>query len=118
MKRAMLASAGVVVAALACAALFGRPIMGPYLAAWLVFLSLPVGALPLVLFGPVGYGRVVGRIARPALMVQALAPFLVASAIERFSDQAVLQSGVVAALLVLACFAAIAAPAPSAVHRK
>ena len=49
MKRAVLASAGVVVVALACAALFGRPIMGPYLAAWLVFLSLPVGALPLVL---------------------------------------------------------------------
>ncbi len=45
----MLASAGVVVVALACAALFGKPIMGPYLAAWLVFLSLPVGALPLVL---------------------------------------------------------------------
>ena len=49
MRRGLAVSAGVVVAALLCAALFGRPIMGPYLAAWLVFLSLPVGALPLVL---------------------------------------------------------------------
>ncbi len=49
MRRGLIASAGVVVVALACAAVFGRPIMGPYLAAWLVFLSLPVGALPLVL---------------------------------------------------------------------
>ncbi len=49
MRRGLIASAGVVVVALACAAVFGKPIMGPYLAAWLVFLSLPVGALPLVL---------------------------------------------------------------------
>ncbi len=49
MRRGLIASAGVVVVALACAAVFGKPIIGPYLAAWLVFLSLPVGALPLVL---------------------------------------------------------------------
>jgi len=43
------------------------------------------GALPLLMFGPTGYGRVIGRIARPGLFVQALAPFVVASAVERFS---------------------------------
>ncbi len=49
MRRGLIASAGVVAVALACAAIFGKPIMGAYLAAWLVLLSLPVGALPLVL---------------------------------------------------------------------
>jgi predicted MFS family arabinose efflux permease len=68
------------------------------------------GALPLVMFGPAGYGRVIGRIARPGLFVQALAPFVVASAVERFSDQAVLVSAIVGALLALACFLGIRAP--------
>jgi len=68
------------------------------------------GALPLLMFGPVGYGRVIGRIARPGLFVQALAPFVVASALERFSDGAVLVSGTVGALLALGCFMAIRAP--------
>src|SRR3954465_5260145 len=71
------------------------------------------GALPLVMFGPVGYGRVIGRIARPGLFVQALAPFVVASAVERFSDEAVLVSAIVGALLALACFLAIRVPRPA-----
>jgi MFS family permease len=68
------------------------------------------GALPLVMFGPVGYGRVIGRIARPGLFVQALAPFVVASAVERFSDRTVLEAGIVGALLALGCFLAISVP--------
>jgi MFS family permease len=32
------------------------------------------GSLPLALFGPVGYAALVGRLARPALLAQALAP--------------------------------------------
>src|SRR3954451_22391321 len=68
------------------------------------------GALPLLLFGPVGYGRVIGRIARPGLFVQALAPFVVASAVERFSDRAVLEMGIVGALLALGCLLAISPP--------
>jgi len=79
-------------------------------------ITIARGALPLLLFGPVGYGRVLGRIARPALIVQALAPFLVASAIERFSDQAALLGGVVACLVVLTCFLAL--HAPRSVHPK
>jgi MFS family permease len=68
------------------------------------------GALPLLMFGPVGYGRVIGRIARPGLFVQALAPFVVASAVERFSDRTVLEMGIVGALLTLGCFLAIRVP--------
>jgi hypothetical protein len=68
------------------------------------------GALPLLMFGPTGYGRVIGRIARPGLFVQALAPFVVASAVERFSDRAVLEMGIVGALLALGCFLAIRVP--------
>lgn len=79
-------------------------------------ITIARGALPLVLFGPVGYGRVLGRIARPALIVQALAPFVVASVIERFSDQAALQGGVLTCLLVLACFFAL--QPPRGVHSK
>lgn len=79
-------------------------------------ITIARGALPLALFGPVGYGRVLGRIARPALIVQALAPFAVAFAIERFSDQAVLQGGVIACLAVLACFFALRPP--RVVHSK
>jgi MFS family permease len=72
------------------------------------------GALPLLMFGPTGYGRVIGRIARPGLFVQALAPFVVASAVERFSDRTVLEMGIVGALLALGCFLAIRPPRPAA----
>jgi Major Facilitator Superfamily len=71
------------------------------------------GALPLLMFGPTGYGRVIGRIARPGLFVQALAPFVVASAVERFSDRTVLEMGIVGALLALGCFLAIRTPRPA-----
>ncbi len=73
-------------------------------------MTIARGALPLMLFGPVGYGRVVGRIARPALMLQALAPFAVASAAEQLSDRTVLELATVGALVALACFAAIRPP--------
>jgi hypothetical protein len=72
------------------------------------------GALPLLMYGPIGYGRVIGRIARPGLFVQALAPFVVASAVERFSDRAVLEMGIVGALLALGCFLTIRPPRPAA----
>ena len=66
-------------------------------------MTIARGALPLVMFGAVGYGRVIGRIARPASFVQASAPFVVALAIGHFSDPAVLASGALAAAIVLAC---------------
>jgi MFS family permease len=73
-------------------------------------MTIARGALPLLMFGAPGYGRVIGRIARPALFVQALAPFVVASAVERFSDRTVLEMGIVGALLALGCFLAIRVP--------
>jgi predicted MFS family arabinose efflux permease len=76
-------------------------------------MTIARGALPLLMFGPAGYGRVIGRIARPALLLQALAPFVVASAFERFSDRTVLEAGILGALLALACFLGIRAPRSS-----
>jgi hypothetical protein len=76
-------------------------------------MTIARGALPLLMYGPTGYGRVIGRIARPALFVQALAPFVVASAFERFSDRTVLEIGIVGALLALGCFLAIRPPRPA-----
>jgi hypothetical protein len=73
-------------------------------------MTIARGALPLLMFGPVGYGRVLGRIARPALFVQASAPFIVALAVERLSDQTVLEMAMVATLLALGCFLAIRRP--------
>ncbi len=73
-------------------------------------MSIARGALPLALFGSVGYGRTVGRIARPAQFVQALAPFVAASALERLSDRAVLLAGCACALTAVACFAAMRRP--------
>jgi len=70
------------------------------------------GALPLQLFGPAGYGRVIGRIARPALILQALAPFAVASAIEGLSDSVVLELGALGAIVALGCFIVVRSPQP------
>jgi hypothetical protein len=58
------------------------------------------GTVPLALFGAVGYGRMVGRIAGGALVMQSVAPVTLAFVIERQSDRA--------ALVVLALFAATA----------
>jgi MFS family permease len=68
------------------------------------------GALPLTLFGAAGYGRVVGRIARPAQICQALAPFALAYAMDRWSDRAALEILIAAALFALGCFMAIRRP--------
>jgi hypothetical protein len=76
-------------------------------------MTIARGALPLLMFGPVGYGRVIGRIARPALFVQAFAPFVVASAVESMSDRSVLQLGTLGAVVVLGCFLAIRPPGAS-----
>jgi hypothetical protein len=73
-------------------------------------MTIARGSLPLLMFGPEGYGRVIGRIARPALFVQASAPFVVAAAVERFSDAAVIEVGMVAALIGVGCFMLIKPP--------
>ncbi|MBN9580306.1 MAG: MFS transporter [Afipia sp.] len=68
------------------------------------------GALPLALFGAAGYGRVIGRIARPAQICQALSPFVLAYAMDRWSDRAALEILIVAALFSLGCFLALRRP--------
>ena len=77
-------------------------------------MTIARGALPLVLFGPVGYGRVIGRVARPALFLQALAPFAVASAVENLSNRTVLEIAAIGSLVALTCFIAIRPPNASA----
>lgn len=63
-------------------------------------ITIARGTVPLALFGPVGYGRMVGRIARPALVLQSVAPVVLAFVIERESDRS--------ALLLMTLFAAVA----------
>lgn len=79
-------------------------------------MTIARGALPLLMFGPLGYGRVIGRIARPALFVQALAPFVVASAAETLPDSNVLLLGLLAAMIVFGCLLGIRAPGAAARH--
>ena len=61
------------------------------------------GALPLALFGPSGYGRTIGRIAGPAMIVTAVAPLVMAFVAERFADGAALSLAAAFAAASLAC---------------
>jgi MFS family permease len=96
---AMLAAFGLSVAiAIAFAVMFGA-------ANGLV--TIARGTVPLALFGPVGYGRVVGRIAGPSLIIQAIAPLVLAFVAEHASDAAALALAAAFALVALGCFFAI-----------
>jgi hypothetical protein len=69
------------------------------------------GAVPLALFGAAGYGRLIGRIAGPSLLMQAAAPLVLAFIAERLSDPAALACAAAFAVIALMCFAAIRRPA-------
>lgn len=73
-------------------------------------MTIARGTLPLALFGPKGYGHLVGRLAAPALAVQAAAPIAMALVIERVSDPAAL--ALTAAFIVAAflCFLFVRKP--------
>jgi MFS family permease len=73
-------------------------------------MTIARGTLPLALFGPAGYGHLVGRLAAPALAVQASAPIAMALVIERISDPAALAltAGFIAVAFV--CFLSIRRP--------
>jgi hypothetical protein len=75
-------------------------------------LTIARGAVPLALFGPAGYGHVVGRIGGPYLVMQAIAPLALAFVAERASDPAVL--AVVAAFAAAAFIAFVAVRRPRA----
>jgi MFS family permease len=73
------------------------------------------GTVPLALFGPVGYGRLIGRIAGPSLLMQAVAPLVLAFVAERLSDSAALALAAGFALVALTCFLAIRRPRPDTI---
>jgi len=70
-------------------------------------MTIARGTVPLSLFGAAGYGRLVGRIGGPYLVVQAVAPVVLAYVAERASDGAGLTLVAAFAVVALVCFAAI-----------
>jgi hypothetical protein len=74
-------------------------------------ITIARGTVPLYLFGPAGYGRVVGRIARPSLIMQAAAPVLIALVIERGSDRIALAVMALCACVSLAALLSVKRPA-------
>jgi hypothetical protein len=96
---AMLLLAGVVpLTAIAFAILFGGA-NG--------LMTITRGALPLALFGANGYGRLMGRIAGPSLLMQAAAPWAMAMVIERVSDAAALALATGFGAIALVCVLSI-----------
>jgi MFS family permease len=75
-------------------------------------LTIARGAVPLALFGAAGYGRIIGRIAGPYLVMQAVAPLALAFAAERTSDPMVLAVVAAFAAISFIGFAAVRPPKP------
>jgi MFS family permease len=73
-------------------------------------LTIARGAVPLALFGAKGYGRVLGRIAKPFLLVQSMAPLVLALVIERASDAAAFALTGLFAVTAFVCLIAIRRP--------
>jgi hypothetical protein len=73
-------------------------------------MTIARGAVPLALFGAAGYGRLLGRIAKPFQIMQAVAPVILAFVIERGSDAAGLAMTGACALIALICLLAIRRP--------
>jgi len=73
-------------------------------------LTIARGTVPLTLFGASGYGRLVGRIGGPFLVVQSIAPVALTYVAEHFSDAVGLMLVAAFATVSLICFALIRAP--------
>jgi MFS family permease len=73
-------------------------------------LTIARGTVPLALFGASGYGHLIGRIGGPYLVIQAVAPLVLAVVSERGSDAAALAVTCGFALVALACLALIRRP--------
>jgi MFS family permease len=106
---------GLVLAGFALLALFGLSAITA--AAFMVMLGLcnglitiARGTLPLALFGAAGYGRLIGRIAGPALIVQSSAPLVVAFVAERASDPAAIALTGAFAAVSFVCFLLVRRP--------
>jgi MFS family permease len=74
-------------------------------------MTIARGTVPLALFGAASYGRLVGRIGGPFLVVQAVAPVALSYVAERVSDAVGLALVAGFAVVALACFMAIREPA-------
>jgi predicted MFS family arabinose efflux permease len=68
------------------------------------------GAVPLALFGGSGYGRLMGRLAGPWLVMQAAAPLVMAFVVDRASDTGALALAAGFAAVALICFVMIRRP--------
>jgi hypothetical protein len=75
-------------------------------------LTIARGAVPLALFGAAGYGRILGRIGGPYLVMQAIAPLVLAFVAERTSDPMVLVVVAAFAAISFIGFAAVRPPKP------
>jgi Major Facilitator Superfamily len=73
-------------------------------------LTIARGTVPLALFGASGYGRLMGRIGGPFLVVQALAPVVVTFVADRASDAIGLAVVAAFAAFALLCFVLIRQP--------
>lgn len=73
-------------------------------------LTIARGAVPLALFGADGYGRILGRLGGPYLVMQAIAPLVLAVVAERTSDPMVLAMVAAFAAISLIGFVAVRRP--------
>jgi hypothetical protein len=73
-------------------------------------LTIARGAVPLALFGATGYGRVLGRIAKPYQVMQAVAPLALAFVVERQGDATALAVTAAFGVVSLICLAVIRRP--------
>jgi hypothetical protein len=73
-------------------------------------ITITRGALPLTLFGASGYGRLMGRLAGPFLIVQSAAPLVMAFVVERTTDAMALALAGLLAAGAFACFLMIRRP--------
>jgi hypothetical protein len=106
---------GMLLAGFALMALFGLSLA--VAAAFMVMfgmanglITIARGTVPLALFGASGYGALIGRIAGPFLVMQAIAPLVLALVAENGSDRAVLTVVAALALSALTCFVALRPP--------
>jgi hypothetical protein len=67
-------------------------------------ITIARGTVPLALFGALGYGHVVGQIAAPSLVMQSVAPLVLAFVAEHVSDPAALAVAAGLTILALGCF--------------
>jgi MFS family permease len=73
-------------------------------------ITIARGTVPLALFGASGYGALLGRIAGPFLLMQAIAPLVLALVVEHGSDRVALIVVAALAFTACACFVVLRLP--------